>query len=201
MNEIAGTCRVEDRALDQRHDRATDDRHHQPGGAEFRRGTQSRERDTVDRREHQRQAEGQRDDGDNAGHVRREHGEDAEQDRKCAEHCEHLRRADPPDHPGHDEARDQEHDQADLQQEAAQLERSVQRLLRVLDEVCPGADLGRDVEELRYDAELVALVRQQDLDRRFARRGRPTRNSSTIGGDFLIAITNPMAIKTNPSPR
>ena len=149
MNEIAGLVASSREPWIKRHDRPADDGHHQSGRAELRCGTEPLESDAVDRREHQGQAEGQRDDGGHPGHVRREHGEDAEHDRQRGEDREDLRRADLPDDPRHDEPGDEEHDQADLQEIAAQLERSVQRLLRVLDQVGPRADLGGDIEELR----------------------------------------------------
>ena len=43
----------------------------------------------------------------------------------------------------------------------------LQRLLRVLDQVCPRTDLSGDIEELRDDAEHIALVRQQNPQWRF----------------------------------
>ena len=107
-----GAGRIHDLALDQRHDRAAHDRHHQSGRAELRRRPKALERDTVDRREHQRQAERQRDDGDHAGHVRTRHRKQAQRNGQEREHREHFGRPDEPDHPGHEKARGEE-DQRD----------------------------------------------------------------------------------------
>ena len=86
--------RVHELALHQRHDRAAHDRHHEAGRAELRRRPEALQGDAVDRREHQRQAERQRDDRDHAGHVRARHREQAQPHGQEGEHREHLGRAD-----------------------------------------------------------------------------------------------------------
>ena len=158
--------RVHELALNQRHDRATDDRHHEAGRPELRRRPEARQGDPVDRREHQRQAERQRDDGDHAGHVRARHREQAQPYGEEGEHRKDAGRADVANHPGHEKAREQEDQEAGLQVGAALLEAAAQRLLHVDDQERPRAHLRRHVGELGDHAEAVALVAPQHSEQR-----------------------------------
>ena len=67
-----GSARVHYATLDQRQQRAAEDRHYQTGGTELRVLTQPLQGDPVDRRKHERQRQRNPDDGDQADHVLRE---------------------------------------------------------------------------------------------------------------------------------
>ena len=163
-NEIAGLVASSELALHQWHDRAAHDRHYEAGSPELRRRSEPLQSDAVNRREHQGQAEGHRNERDHPGQIRTQHRERAQQHGEEGEHRHHLGGADATDDPGHQEPRHEEDQQAELQVDCALLEAPAQGLTHVQDQVGPGAHLGPHVRELGDDAEAVAPIPPEDTE-------------------------------------
>ena len=133
---------LSDPTLDHRDDRSADDRHDEPGRTELGCRAEALQRDAVDGRKHQRETEGDGDDCRDAERVRGDDREEREPDRgDGGTAITFVARTRPINHVI--KAPHEEDDETDLQEVGAELQRPVERLLDVLDDVCPGADPDR----------------------------------------------------------